>query len=280
MYVGINWTSPEAYPVIKKLADYGHIDYCELLIDNFLHLPPDSITSAIGSKPVAFHIMWSRFLERPDQELIEYAEIIRRWIDHLKPIYISDHIAQFTSNGRNLPIVIEVNYGEQKKRIIEKCCRWRDLLKTELYFENFPSVIDTNSGQINFFQTLISENGLEILFDISNAVVSNINCEVELSDWSHCINRTKHFHIAGYRMSDTQPTLAIDSHDTNISEHALEFFKKIIKTRSSDFTIVVERDANIEYNSWLADINNLRREAYETEYSNTLESNKSPVIAN
>jgi uncharacterized protein len=64
MRCGVNLTSPKVLPEIRELLRDGSADFCEILIDNFLHLCPKEMRVAIGDVPVGFHIMWSRYLER------------------------------------------------------------------------------------------------------------------------------------------------------------------------------------------------------------------------
>lgn len=60
MRIGFNFTRSEVLPIANKLLNDGHINYYEILIDNFLHLDPHELLATIKC-PVAFHIMRSRF---------------------------------------------------------------------------------------------------------------------------------------------------------------------------------------------------------------------------
>ena len=62
MRLGFNFTLPDTYDMVRRMNAEGHIDYVELLIDNFLCVPPSEMAEAFPC-PVGFHIMFSRFFE-------------------------------------------------------------------------------------------------------------------------------------------------------------------------------------------------------------------------
>lgn len=251
--IGINWTSWAGTGVIQQLISSGRVNFCELLIDNFLHLPPKCIRETIGDTPISFHIMWSRYLERSDRELITLATLIKAWITELQPLYVSDHIARFSHGPRHLPLTMEVDYDEYAA-ICLRVVRWQNMLDTKIHFENFPSTMPSSGNQVAFFRNLIRETGCGLLFDISNAVVASSNQATDSVQWLPLLPSVCHFHIAGYRMSDTSPQIAIDTHDSELAQSALDLAKMVVDNNAGKRTIVVERDANIDVQRWLEDI--------------------------
>ncbi|WP_255435328.1 DUF692 family multinuclear iron-containing protein [Chitinimonas sp. BJB300] len=244
----------------RTLFDQGHTHFCEILIDNIVSMEIESIVDAIGEMPVAFHIMQSRIIERSPAELEALAEIIRHLDAALNPIYISDHLACFTHAGRNLPLLAELDYDSQHVLIHERVKMWQDLLGSKVYFENYPSSLPRSGiSQPAFFSDLMHGTGCGILFDISNAVVANVNASDPLADWHTVLqaSATAHFHIAGYRYSNTEPALAIDSHDVDLSQESLAFAQEILTYAPPDSTMVLERDANISDTTWTAEIKRL-----------------------
>src|SRR5688572_8805233 len=111
MLVGVNWSVPQSLPVIQTLIQHKIADFCEILVDNVIHLSPELVLKELKNIPIAFHIMTSRFLERSDAELKEIAKHIRHWIDVVNPMYVSDHLVQFTQNNKRLPFLGELNYA-------------------------------------------------------------------------------------------------------------------------------------------------------------------------
>ena len=47
MQIGLNFTLGSTLEMVQRLIREGEIDYCELLIDNFLHVPPAELAGAV-----------------------------------------------------------------------------------------------------------------------------------------------------------------------------------------------------------------------------------------
>ena len=258
MRIGFNFTRSEVLPITNKLLNDGHIDYCEILIDNFLHLDPHELLAAIKC-PVAFHIMRSRFLENDRESLIWMAERIRYHAHILKPIYISDHLASFSCNGQNLSFLSEIDY-RNREILLEKTSWWQEQVGEKLFLENFPSILDGGFEAPEFFSNLRRKTGAGLLFDISNAVCSEINCGASPESWIGEANETRHFHVGSYEPSVSDPNVMIDTHGTEISLETLKFLSKL-KSRlcHPETTITYERDRNVEYDSIVQDIARIRQ---------------------
>lgn len=267
MKIGVNLTSSHSISIASKLLKMQSIDFCELLIDNFITYDPYMILDKIGSTPVSFHIMRSRFMERNTKDLKELSSRVKHWIDILRPIYVSDHIAKFSVNGRSLIFLGEMNYKNDYKKVKIGVQKWQELLGTKVYFENFPSFIDYDANQIDFLKMLRNETSCGILFDFSNAVIASKNSKYLVNRWLNTASSAKHFHVAGFCTSNTDPNLWIDSHDCELSRGTVDFFTRFLKTidTSVDKTIVIERDAKIELNSWLSDIKKIKNKLIQEE---------------
>lgn len=261
--IGVNVTSAESLAIARRLHDAGEIDFCELLIDNFLHLPGRELFKGCDGMPVAIHIMNSRFLDADDSErkLADLARRIKEVTSLLNPKYVSDHLALFSVNGRRLPIVSEVNYADMFDYVIDRLHFWQECLGSRLLLENFGSVISSKgSNQPSFFQKLIEATGCGLLFDFSNAVVAERNTGLAATEWILLGDEVRHGHIGGFRESDSTPPYTIDSHDANVDGSSLKFLSELNgKSARPIDSIVVERDANLDYESWLSDIRAVRR---------------------
>lgn len=259
MRIGFNFTRSEVLPIANKLLNDGHIDYYEILIDNFLHLDPHELLATIKC-PVSFHIMRSRFLENGRESLSQMAEQIRYHAHILKPIYISDHLASFSCNGQNLSFLSEIDY-RNRKVLIEKASWWQEQIGEKLFLENFPSILDGGFEAPEFFSDLRREVGTGLLFDISNAVCSEINCGASTESWISEANETRHFHVGSYEPSVSDPNVMIDTHGTEISVETLSFLSDLrSRLCHSETTITYERDRNVEYDSIVQDITRIRQQ--------------------
>jgi uncharacterized protein len=267
MLLGFNFTQGSTLEMVQQMVGEGEIDYVELLIDNFLHVPVKEVADAFDC-PVGFHIMHSRFLESDEHHLISFAKRLRQFIDAMEPLYVSDHLAHFSnSQGRQLYHLAELDYQRDYERVSQKVVWWQEQLKQPLYLENYPSIMDSGRDAPDFFVRLGKETGAEILFDASNAVCAYLNCGLTLDSWENVIDSTPHYHVGSYRNSLTEnPAVIVDSHDGLLSDETLGFITRY-KNRfdKPGATMTYERDQNIEYDGIISDIRKLRAVFCDTE---------------
>lgn len=256
MRIGVNVTSPTNFPVALALVEAGHAHFCEILIDNFLHVPGPSLRASFKGVPVAFHIMNSRFVERDEAALDALAARLRILIAEVEPLYVSDHLARFTSQGRQLPMLLEFDGVRDFALARQRVAAWQDRLGQRLLIENFPSVLGDGKEQASFYARLVAETGCGVLFDFSNAVVAELNTGYAARNWLPVVEAAEHFHAAGFRRTESTPTLVIDSHDGPPAPETLAFIADFERRRGgcTGITLVVERDANIELGPWSEDI--------------------------
>jgi uncharacterized protein (UPF0276 family) len=168
-------------------------------------------------------------------------------------------LAVFSHEGRRLPFPQEINYPEEYAQTRERVELWQELLGTPLLLENYPSILDAGRAQRDFLDRLLTETGAELLFDFSNAVVARENCGDPLAAWAPLVRRSRQFHVAGYRLAGTAPEIVMDSHDGSLSADAFDFLRQSkVLLEGRDCSIVVERDANVEVESWSQDIDGVR----------------------
>lgn len=260
MKIGVNFTSPHHLDLVKTILDAGRADFCEILIDNFLSVEPLSLLEALSGRPVAFHIMRSKFLTRPREELAALAKRIRIFSDALSPAYVSDHLAVFEMQGRGLPLLTEVDYDHDFDTVRARSEAWQDLLGTRLLIENYPSILPVGLSQPDFLSRLCAESGTGILFDASNVVVSKFNTGLSLDRWSQLAATSSHFHVAGYSASGTRPEFLRDTHNEPVSDATCSYLAQLASTLGDQpKTISVERDANHSLDAWNQDLENVRK---------------------
>lgn len=258
MLIGFNFTMGKTYDMVQRMSDEKHIDYVELLIDNFFHVPPDDLARAFDC-PVGFHIMFSKYLESDETYLRDMARRLRPYIDAMRPIYVSDHVACFSHHGRRLFHLAEVDYRSRYDALRDRVERWQEMLGQRLYIENFPSIMDGGWHAPAFFETIVRDTGCGVLFDASNAVCALRNCGAPLELWDAVIAGTPHFHVAGYNHSFIEPHVTCDTHDGPMAPDTIAFLER----RRALFdkpgaTMTYERDTNIEYDSIVADLRIMR----------------------
>lgn len=258
MRLGFNFTLGETAPLVRQLLADGAIDYVELLIDNFLAVDPDELADAFQA-PVGFHIMFSKFIEGDEAELRDLGQRLRLLIDRLQPLYVSDHVARFTHEGRQLYHLAEIDYRADYEQVRRRVETWQQYLGRRLLLENYPSIMPGGHDAPAFFERLSRDTGAGVLFDVSNAVCSHLNCGLELEAWLPVIEASEHFHVAGYNLSILQPHLVLDTHDRPLSDATLDFLQRYWPSfETADSTLTYERDDVFEEAEIRADLARLR----------------------
>ena len=260
MLIGVNWIAPHTLPAIRALIDQGSADFCEIMVDNFIHLPAKEIKMALPDVPIALHIVASRFLEKPLDEIESLAIHLRRLIHDLQPIYVSDHLIQFTDEaGRRLPMIAEWDYDQHYSHIKNRVLLWQELLGANVLFENHASITSRGKNQAEFYEKLIHDTHASLLFDFSNAHIAELNQICQATSWDAHIRQTAHFHVAGFKLDSTSG-LALDTHDEPIADAVLTSMQTYFAQdeHKENRTIVLECDANVDLATWENEIVRLR----------------------
>jgi uncharacterized protein len=248
MRLGANVTRNANFKMAEVFNREGHLDFYELLLDNFLHLEPDQIRRRIGDTPVSFHIMGSRFMDRDESRLAVMADRIRHFTAALEPLYVSDHILRWTIGGQLMSDAIEIEYDESNLRTVAK---WTEMLGCQVRFENYASCSPEGAAQLDFFQAMKAELGLEPLFDYSNAVVAELNGATPAVKWIESDLDLTASHVSGFRVSEGP--LYIDSHDVKVGEESWELIRRADANGKGPTTLVIERDGVVDQDEWESD---------------------------
>ncbi|OTA21663.1 hypothetical protein Xbed_00413 [Xenorhabdus beddingii] len=257
MKIGVNWSGQRELPVLIEILEKNHVDFIEIMIDNFLNTNPDSILKILNGRRCAFHIMNSQFLHRSEIHLYEIAKLVRKLAKVLNPIYVSDHIGLFFIENQATSQMLEVNYERHFNWVSNKITLWQSMLDTSLFLENYPSVILQENYQSSFYHRLINETNCQLLFDISNAVVAEKNGNELKENWFPLLSNTRHYHIAGFEPC-TIGNFFRDTHNTCIDLESEKFLEQIIQSNNIE-TISVERDDNFNISDWSQDIKSVSR---------------------
>ncbi|RDI45159.1 multinuclear nonheme iron-dependent oxidase [Aquicella lusitana] len=260
MLMGVNGLSPLTLPLVRQLIEEGLADFCEVMADNFIHLPPEKIRSALPDVPLALHIVASRFLEKSFAELKQLAAYLRPWIHALKPIYVSDHLVRFTEHGSYLPFIAELDYDREGEHIKKRVREWKNLLDVSLLFENHASVTPRGKQQAVFFERLLQETHSDLLFDFSNAYIAEYNQIAPVTQWQPLMRHARHFHVAGFKIEPVSK-LAIDTHDAPVEKIVLDRMSAYFQAVPSQAirTLVVETDANVQLDHWRQELRRIRK---------------------
>jgi len=225
--------------------NHGKLPFIEILWDNYCHLEPEKLAEYLSSFSdcIALHIMWSRFLDRDEQEFEEFLQLLKFHVKVLQPLYVSDHICTFHQGQTYVRSGLEHNY-DNSEHIYRRIERYQNYIGQQLLLENFASMTIQGQRQIDFFQEMVNQTGCGIFFDISNARVAESNGFTPLGDWIQLLRgiRGLHCHVGGYEYSQKFQCYR-DSHGHEISQKTLADISHVIANLDVK-TICYEREHN------------------------------------
>ena len=190
----------------------------EILWDNYCSLDPGQLADDLAqlADRVMLHVMWSRFLERDDAAFAQYLANLRRHVLVLRPVAVSDHLCRFQLGGVFFGAGQEFEY-ERLDFVADRIARYQDAIGQTLLVENNASLEQPAAKQIDFVAELMTRTGCGILFDISKAVVGELNGRGAARDWLPLLaGRTLRCHVGSYEL-DSEVEQYIDSHDCEVS---------------------------------------------------------------
>lgn len=206
------------------------LPFVEILWDNYCHLEPDKLVKylSIFSERIAFHIMWSRFLDRTDDEFTEFLQRLKFHVDEVQPLYVSDHICTFHQGNVYVKSALEFNY-ENQEEVWRRVERYQNYIGRQVLLENFASMTSEGYKQVEFFQTMLTQTGCGVLFDISNARVAEYNRFTPLTDWIDLLKGIPELrcHVGGYEYN-SEFNYYRDSHGDDISVQTLLDIKNVV----------------------------------------------------
>jgi len=188
--------------------------------------------------------MWSRFIELDDAAFSDYLERFARHVRALRPIAVSDHLACFRYDGVFVGAGQEYSY-ERLDHVAARIARYQDAIGQALLIENNASVEQPGDKQRAFVSALIDRTGCGILFDISNAVVGELNGHGAVDTWLPLLTgqrRTLRCHVGSYD-EDVELGQYIDTHAAEVTAATEAAIRKVLAV-ADVASITYERDTN------------------------------------
>ena len=191
-----------------------------------------------------FHIMWSRYLELDEAAFADYLSRLRDHVRVLRPVAVSDHLCRFRFDGLFVGAGQEHTYDDIAG-IAERVARYQDAIGMQLLVENNASLEQPAAKQIEFLAELMHRTGCGLLFDISNAVVGELNGQGSFEQWLPLLaGRTLRCHVGSYTRDDLVGQY-IDSHDADVTRETQAAVRRLVECADVRIeSITYERDFN------------------------------------
>jgi uncharacterized protein (UPF0276 family) len=218
----------------------------EILWDNYCALDPVRLADdlSVMADRVMFHIMWSRYLELDDEAFSDYLTRLRHHVRAVRPVAVSDHLCRFQVRGVFVGAGQEYAY-DRLDYVCDRVAQYQDAIGQTLLIENNASNEHSVATQIEFLHALITRTGCGVLFDVSNAVVGELNGQGDLEMWMPLLrDRALRCHVGSY-VYDTDVDTFIDNHSVEVSAATEAALRALCGSAQMQIeSITYERDFN------------------------------------
>lgn len=231
--------------------------FFEVLWDNYAHLPPEALGRLREQRPwaLSLHVMYSGFLSRPADRARAFFERIGRVVRAARPARVSDHLLSFAQNdGLNLLTPLEHPYSD----LATACDRvdaYQQAIGMQLLVENFASQEGEGLRQLDFLDALRARTGCGILFDVSNAVVAELNGAAPADAWLPLLRGAVHAHVGGFSFAPKTGRY-LDTHDADLAERTIALLRSV-RDQASLSSVCLERERAVSEAALLASLQRL-----------------------
>jgi hypothetical protein len=248
----------------QEIADApGRVDWFEALSENYMvagGMPLHWLDRFRRDYPIALHgvSMSIGSIDALDQS---YLDELKRLIDRVEPLWVSDHLCFTGLRGLNMHDLLPLPYTEEAlDHVAERVKRVQDHLGRRLVLENVSSYVTYAASELTewqFIAALSERADCEILLDVNNVYVSAFNHEFDALAFLRAMPRARvrQFHLAGHTHKGSH---IIDTHDHPIVPDVWDLYAEAVRLFPGVPTMI-ERDAEIPpYAELLAELDQAR----------------------
>ena len=172
---------------------------------------------------------------------------LKRLVDAIDPILISEHLCWVGVNGRYLNDLLPLPYTpESLAHVVHRVGEVQDFLKRTILIENVSSYlefVDSTIPEWEFVREVAARSGCGILLDVNNIHVNAVNHDFDAFAYIDAITpgSVGEIHLAGFQ--DTGEIL-IDTHGTAVSDAVWHLYEYAI-ARFGAVPTLIEWDTDI-----------------------------------
>jgi uncharacterized protein len=246
------------------IANPGKVSWFEALSENYM-VPGGSplywLDRIRRDYPMALHGV-SMSIGSVDPLDMHYLGELKALIEHVQPMWVSDHLCFTGLGGLNMHDLLPLPYTEEAlDHVAERVMRVQDYLGRRLVLENASSYVSYAASELtewDFIAELTRRADCEILLDVNNVYVSSFNHEFDARTYLRAIPgaRVRQFHLAGHLNKGSH---IIDTHDHPIIDDVWDLYAEAVRLFPGVPTMI-ERDADIPpYLELVAELDIARR---------------------
>lgn len=172
---------------------------------------------------------------------------LKRLVDAIDPVLVSEHLCWVGVNGRFLNDLLPLPYTQESlDHVVRRVGELQDFLKRPILIENVSSYlefVDSTIPEWEFVREVASRSGCRILLDVNNIYVNATNHDFDALTYLDAIapGSVGEIHLAGFQ--DTGEVL-IDTHGAAVSNEVWHLYEHAI-ARFGAVPTLIEWDTDI-----------------------------------
>ena len=225
------------------------VDFVEVISENFMvdgGRPRQILRSVREHYPVALHGV-SMSVGSADGVDQDYLARLRKLVDEVEPLFVSDHLCWTRIDGRNSHDLLPLPYTDEALAIVcDNIGRAQDALARPMLIENPSSYLtfaQSTMQEWEFLAAMCSRTGCSLLLDVNNIFVTARNHGLDALQYIDAVpvSCIRQIHIAGHSQGED---LLIDTHDQSVCDDVWALYARI-SPRLGPVATMIERDDNI-----------------------------------
>lgn len=231
------------------LTEQVPVDFVEVISENFMidGGRPRYILDQVREKmPVALHGV-SMSVGSSDGLDPDYLGRLKKLVDHVDPLFVSDHLCWTRIAGFNSHDLLPLPYTQEALDLVcANVSRAQDALQRQMLIEN-PSTYLQFRGETmtewQFLDALCERTGCALLLDANNIFVSAVNHGFDPIAYLDGIpaDRVRQIHLAGHSQGLDR---LIDTHDKPVPPPVWSLYAAV-RHRVPSVATMIERDDDI-----------------------------------
>ena len=248
--VGIGLRQPHMEEFIENAID---IDWLEVHSENYMQSGPrlDALRRIRHHYPISAHGVG---LSLGSAEGLDKAHLerLRRFVEDIQPVVVSEHIAWSVASGTYLNDLLPLPYTQEALNVIcQNIDQCQTYLSRQILVENpstYLSFTETDMMEWDFISAIHQRTGCGILLDINNIFVSARNHDFDAETYLRHIPAAAvgEYHLAGHNVNQTTAgaQILIDTHSQPVSQDVWSLYETALK-RIGPRPTLVEWDLDI-----------------------------------
>lgn len=229
---GIGWRAPHYRDLLGTRPAVG---FLEVHSENYFGqggAPLHYLERARELYPVSLHGV-GLSLGSSDPLSEEHLRALKRLVDRVEPVLVSEHLCWCSIGGRYLNDLLPLPYTEEAVvHVATRIARVQDYLGRRLLIENLSSYLTYEHSTMpewEFVAAVAAQADCDLLLDVNNIYVSSCNHGFDARAYLAAIPpaRVREMHLAGHSVRRLpEGAILIDTHDAPVSDEVWALYRE------------------------------------------------------